>query len=403
MMRSTESRSTKTTERTNPERARPDTPRRLVCCADPIVAATHRLSNSRRRFLLPALSLPARPGLLLLTALLLGLLCLVMAIPRRPTSGTAVEFALLRDRSSTNLNSTSAEAPTRAGVPQAEEGSPDTSGANGSPPVMAQVRQSADPEAGPAVANPTASPALLAPERLAAPTPEPVSLPPAELPRQLAGEESLPILPATVLEPVREDCYPVRGPHQGDTPMMRTWKMLGLNTLLAALFAATPALGSNTSGPLSDAEKLDEIQKQLNELKNSLAEVKKTLADGRTDASLGAQKVQSQIGELGNQVTQLLDSLRNRTSMSTRIAASPSLDTGPPTGTARIEMANTYSQPVSVVINNRRSYPLQPGERRLSDPIPAGSFSYEILGVTPMVTRTIAADKVFTVWVHPQP
>jgi hypothetical protein len=353
--------------------------------------------------LLPAINLPARPGLLLLTALLLSLLCLVMTIPKRPTPGAAVEFALLSDRSSPNLNSTSAEAPLRSGVPQAEEGSPDTSGADVSPPVMTQVRQSADSEVGPAVANPTENPALLVPERLAAPAPEPVSPPPAELPRQLAGEESLPILPAAVLEPVREDCYPVRDSHQGDTPMMRTWKMLGLNTLLAALFAATPGLGSNTSGPLSDAEKLDELQKQLNELKNSLAEVKKTLGDIRTDANLGAQKAQSQIGDLSNQVTQLLDSLRNRTSMSTRIAASPPLDTGPPAGTARIEMANTYSQPVSVVINNRRSYPLQPGERRLSDPIPAGSFTYEILGVTPMVTRTVAADKVFTVWVHPQP
>ena len=68
--------------------------------------------------------------------------------------------------------------------------------------------------------------------------------------------------------------------------MMRTWKMLGLNSLLAALFAATPALGSNTSGPPTDAEKLEEIQKQLNELKNSLVDVKKTLADSRTDSSL---------------------------------------------------------------------------------------------------------------------
>ena len=237
MMRSTESRSMKTTERITPERARPDAPRTLVCWADPIVAATHRLSGARRPFLLPALSLPARPGLLLLTALLLSLLCLVMTIPRRPTSGTALEFALLSDQSSPNLNSTSAEAPVRSGVPQAEEGSPDTSGADGSPPAMAQVRQSADSEAGPAVANPMADPGLLVPERLAAPTPEPVALPPAELPRQLAGEESLPILPATVLEPVREDCYPARDPHQGETPMMRTWKMLGLNTLLAALFA----------------------------------------------------------------------------------------------------------------------------------------------------------------------
>lgn len=188
--------------------------------------------------------------------------------------------------------------------------------------------------------------------------------------------------------------------------MMRSWKMLGLNTFLAALFAATPGLSGSTSGPPSDAEKLDEIQKQLNELKNALAEFRKTLADARTDSNLGAQRVQSQISDLGNQVLQLradVDGLRNRPPIASRIAASPPSDTGSATGTARIEMANTYSQPVFVVINNQRSYLLQPGERRLSDPVPAGSFTYEVLAVTPMMTRTVAADKIFTVWVHPQP
>jgi hypothetical protein len=343
--------------------------------------------------LLPALSLPARPGLLLLTALLLGFLCLVMAIPRRPPPEAAIEVALLPDHSSPNLNSTSAKA---------EEGSADTTGTDravdGLPPARVQARSSAAAEA---VEHPMANLVVLEPERLAAPASEPLPMPPAELPRPLMEEEPLAILPTAVLEPAKEDCYPIL--HQGDTPMMRTWKMLGLKTVLAALFAATPGLAANTSGPPTDAEKLDEIQKQLNELKKSLADVQKTLAESRMDSTLGVQKVQSQVGDLSTQVTQLLESLRGRASMSTRIAASPPSDTSPVTGTARIEMANTYSQPVSVVINNRRSYPLQPGERRLSDPVPAGSFTYEILGVTPMVTRSVAADKVFTVWVHPQP
>src|SRR5437764_1110703 len=83
----------------------------------------------------------------------------------------------------------------------------------------------------------------------------------------LAAEESLPILPAAMLEPVAENCYRLRDPHSGETPMMRTWKMLGLNTLLAALFAASPGFARDTSALSSDAEKLEGIQKQLNELK----------------------------------------------------------------------------------------------------------------------------------------
>ncbi|HLJ96340.1 MAG TPA: hypothetical protein VKU02_24415 [Gemmataceae bacterium] len=383
MMRSTGSHNTKIIDRSRSDGAQRDAPRQIVCWADPIVAATHRFSHVRRPLLLPGIELPPRPGLLLLTALLLGLFCLVMTIPRHPPSEAAGEFALLSDLSSSNLNNTSAEAPHQVAVPQTGEGSSDTTpsapAAPGSPPVL-QV-----------------------PELLAAPTPEPVPLSPAEFTRPPATEETLAILPAAVLEPVRQDCYPIRDPHQGDTPMMRTWKRLGLNAFLAALFAATPAPGSTTAGPPSDSEKLEEIQRQLNEVKTALAEIKKTLTENRTDSNLGTQKIQSQISELHTQVVPLLDSLRNRATPSTRIAASPPSDTGLGTPTARIEMANTYSQPVSIVINNRRSYALQPGERRLSDPVPAGSFTYEILGVTPIVTRTVAADKVFTLWVHPQP
>jgi hypothetical protein len=247
----------------------------------------------------------------------------------------------------------------------------------------------------------------LVPERLGMPMPEPISLPPTELPRGLTAEESLPILPATVLEPAREDCYSIRNPHQGDTPMMRTWKMLGLKAALAALFAAMPALGSNSSGSASDAEKLEQIQKQLNELKSSLAEVKKAVDGLSAESNVSTQKVQSQIKDVNDLISLLradLQTLRNRLPDSSRVSAfPPSSDTGPSPAMSRVEMVNTYSQPVSIVINNRRSYPLAPGERRLSDPIPAGSFTYEVLGITAPVTRTVAADRNFTVWVHPQP
>jgi hypothetical protein len=422
MMRSTGSPNTKTTERRTDDEARAGRwGKRLGRAGLMLAAARHRFI-ARGPVLLPGVRLPARPSLLLLTALLLSLLCLVLTIRSRPPSPATAEFVLLSDPSSSNLNSTSAEAPARSPTPQAvaQQGSLETAGSGSpgleSPPARAQLSESAGPEVATPVRSPPATPALEVPQRMAAPTPEPVSPPPAELPRRLAAEDSLPILPATVLEPARENCYAIHDPHPGDTPMMRTWKMLGLKTLLAALFAATPGLGSSTSGPPSDTEKLEEIQKQLNELKNSLAEVKKSLTglgilderikDVRTDSNVAVQKIQSQISDLNNQLIQLrsdLENLRNRPPSSTRIAASPPLDTAVTTGTARIEVMNTYSQPVSVVINNRRSYLLQPGERRLSDPVPAGSFSYEVLGITPMVTRTVAADKIFTVWVHPQP
>jgi hypothetical protein len=255
------------------------------------------------------------------------------------------------------------------------------------------------------VNRPTATPVAQPRELLEAPVVEPVLPLPKESPERLAAEVPVPGTPTTAVEAAREKCYPIRGSLLGDTPMMRTWQMLGLKTVLAALFAAAPASSAETSGPPSDPEKLTEIQKQLNNLQSSLTEIKKALEDVKAERTLSAQNIQRQIEDLNRAVNQLrsdVETLRHRPSESNRIATSPPSDTGVNAGSARIDLINTYSQPVSIVINNRRSYVLAPGEHRLSDPIPAGVFTYEVLGVTPLSTRTVAADKVFTLWVHPQ-
>jgi hypothetical protein len=358
--------------------------------------------------LLPRCSLPARSGLLLFIVILLSSLCLVVTAPGRVTTAAVAEFALLSPLPSTNLNDAYTEV--RPATPRdvREHRSSDNMAAvqpaHGSSPAREQLTEIADSEAATPVERTTATPVLLVPERLPIPIAEAPS-PPAELSHRQADGQYAPLIPASALESLLEDCYSICDQHQGDTPMMRTWKMLGLKAILAALFAAAPGLASNTSGPPSEAEKLDAIQKQLNELKTALANLDEKLKDMRTDSNLGTQKFQNQIKDLNDMIGALRQefaTLPGRLPGSTRTAFAPS-DTGPGTGTARVEMVNTYSQPVSIVINNRRSYTLQPGERRLSDPIPAGSFTYEVLGVTPVVTRTVAADKSFTLWVHLQP
>ena len=376
--------------------------------AGSLFASTHRWPGARPSLLLPGVRLPGRPGLLLLTALLLGLLSLVLTLRLRSTSESTGELVLLSGPSSSNLNKTDAAAPSYPPASQTAAERSNTDPGSSGPPPKEPASQAAEPAETPAVNRPAETPVLQMPERLAAPRPE-TNSPPAELPRPLVAEEPLPSIPATELESAREKCYPVRGPHQGDTPMMRTWQMLGLKTLLAALFTATPGMSSETSGPPTDAERLTQIQQQLNDLQKSLTEVKKglsTLEEIKTETGLAAQKVQNQIADINRAISQLrsdVENLRHRAPDSNRISAFPPSDTAIITGTARIDMINTYSQPVSIVLNNRRSYALAPGERRLSDPIPAGAFTYEVLGVTPLVARTVAADKVFTLWVHPQP
>jgi hypothetical protein len=393
MTQSTESRTAKIIESTTAAAARLSRLLGRLSRAGSLIASTRLLLNDRPSIVLPGARLPGRPGLLLLTTLLLGLLCVVLTFRVRSSSQPTDELVLLSGPSSPNLNNSSGETPARALASPAAvgQGSPDPSSDGSAPPAE------------PAVNRATPTPA--AHEALGAPFSEPVLPPPTELSPHLAVEETLPGRAATVAESAREKCYPIRGPLLGDTPMMRTWQMLGLKTLLAALFAAAPALSSETSGPPSDTEKFTEIQKQLNGLQKSLTEIKKGLEDVKAEKTLSAENVQRQITDLYSKISQLrsdLELLRNRPAESNRIGAYPPSDTSVNTATARIDMINTYSQPVSIVIN-RRSYPLAPGEHRLSDPIPAGAFTYEVLGVTPVTTRTVAADKVFTLWVHPQP
>ncbi len=206
--------------------------------------------------------------------------------------------------------------------------------------------------------------------------------------------------------------------------MMHTGKTRGWQSLMALALLASPALAQVKSAPPSESEKLDAIQKSIKDLKATVESVKDALGglpdalrdmkDLHAQRDLVAQRDKTQLNDIAEQIRQLKDeieSLRNRVSNLTRVAAYPPAGPygAPPsdggaiarTSLGRVEMINTYPTEMSVVLNGR-TYRLQPGERRLSDPIPAGTFTYEVLGVTPQYTRTLTPDQIFTIHVHPQ-
>jgi len=221
----------------------------------------------------------------------------------------------------------------------------------------------------------------------------------------------------SVPEPALEPCYLIRDPHRGDTPMKRTWKMLGVNTLLAALLTAGPspgqAKGPGSDGqksdgipkPTSESKKLDDIQSQLEELKKevkkagaALADIRRDLRGREIDANVRDQSTLSQINELRDEIGRLraeIDGLRRRPPATTREAGSAPVDTA----TGRVEMVNTYPTEVGIVVNGR-TYRVRPGEIRVTEPIPTGTFTYEVLNYAPQRTRTLAANKTYTIVVR---
>ncbi len=65
-------------------------------------------------------------------------------------------------------------------------------------------------------------------------------------------------------------------------------------------------------------------------------------------------------------------------------------------GTGNLRVSNTYSQPVSVVVNGR-SYRVRVGETLVLEPQPAGTFTYEVLGIQAKQTRPLDPGEDVTI------
>jgi hypothetical protein len=72
----------------------------------------------------------------------------------------------------------------------------------------------------------------------------------------------------------------------------------------------------------------------------------------------------------------------------------------PPTG-GRIRLMNTFTTPMSIRVNDR-VYRLEPGQTQMLDAQPVGAFTYEVLGVQGPVTRVLAANETYTIYVYPR-
>jgi len=68
-------------------------------------------------------------------------------------------------------------------------------------------------------------------------------------------------------------------------------------------------------------------------------------------------------------------------------------------GTGTIRLFNTYGFPVKVRVNTR-VYELDPGESYVLASQPVGTFTFEVLGLTPPTTRALTADRPYDLEVY---
>lgn len=329
------------------------------------------LAYARQPDLLPEVMLAARPCLILLTTVLLVGTCAAVAYWKAKPAQDGID--LLVEHSSPNLNHTSVETQIAASHTENSMIVRDYA-------YEAQAR-SVEPATEPNLP-------IIVDERPA------ISdfVPETTVVEPRMTDDSLIAIPADVNQDLS-----IRVPQRGDSPMMQHWRTLGLHTVLAGAMTVATATGA-------EPNKDDVIVKQLGELKKSIEQLNesvKTLRSDNLNADLKASKAHADIEEIKKQLNQLrldVDELK-KTTVTKSFAIQPENKATPALG--RVRLMNTYTEAVTIIVNNK-VYHLQPQEIRLSEPLAAGAFTYEVLGVQSPRTRQLASNETFTVNVHPR-
>jgi hypothetical protein len=366
---------------------------------------------------LPGWAWAARPGLLLLTGVLLVGLCALLARCQAGPQPDPAGFDLLAAGSSFKLKDAG------TGQPPA-------------PPAQLSVVAAVEEEPKPAL---PAKPEPVPESKVPAPV---IDVPaPVESPRLLDP-------PAVVPQPPPEDPAFLDALHQGDLPMIRHWLTLGWTPLLAAVMTAPlplvvqtahaeaggtaakknndgPAPAPDTTKALADLTKLVRaLRKEVGDLASDVRAMKNVhqldqqatkealdkVADDRQATADAFGRVAKDMAALKNQLADLrreLNDVRQRAASASTSAYGPAA----PANTARIQMVNRYHVPMKVLIN-KKSYLVRPGETLLSEPIPAGAFTYEIFqdpgdgAIVPVTPgprqRTVAINGTHVLTIHPQ-
>jgi hypothetical protein len=223
------------------------------------------------------------------------------------------------------------------------------------------------------------------------------------------------LMPVVFYCPGSLDCSCFRDLHQGDTPMLRTWNVVKLSSVVAVALAVCPPLAvAQTEVPQNDLKVLrdsvDALGKKLDDtntnLANALAGIKsdmKILNAGSMDTTLKMTTMEGTVEALRNQVGALkveVDKLQGRGTVkypaekgdeiATRLAkleeilarlAEGRIAKSPPANGCRIEMVNRYPEEMLFLIN-QKPYRVAPNTTMTLDNQPAGAFTYEVISGT---------------------
>jgi outer membrane murein-binding lipoprotein Lpp len=203
--------------------------------------------------------------------------------------------------------------------------------------------------------------------------------------------------------------------------MLRRWTILAVPALLAATLSA--AADSDTPKTQNDSQKIDKILDQLKELKATVEELEKVRSEIKnldTQTELRCQRIQERIDRVNDRIGGLearikrlegdLEAMRTQATTSNRPSGYSGLGNGSgtpaahpplPPASGTIRLRNTFPEQVSVVVDGV-SYQLMPFDTRDLAGHPAGTFTYEVLGIQPRRTVALGPNETFTITVYPR-
>jgi hypothetical protein len=193
---------------------------------------------------------------------------------------------------------------------------------------------------------------------------------------------------------------------------------------VAAAHGQTPGTGNPpATKPPEPGERLTQIDTDVTALRKQLDDLKKR-ADENQDLMRRLSRQLDSLDKLVVQVQQTtgdVNALRDRVErleqdfrraqadVRRQFYQPPGGTLGTPPGSVApglanvgtIRLMNTYLLPMTVNLNGML-YLLQPGETRLLT-LPAGSFTYEVLGVQPNLVRILTPNDTYTIHIGVRP
>jgi hypothetical protein len=145
--------------------------------------------------------------------------------------------------------------------------------------------------------------------------------------------------------------------------------------------------------------KVSAMDKHVGEALTELTGKVNGFSDKPVATDLNIARLQKELMDLRTELAQARDEmgrLRPRSSVSNYPANGAA---APPIG--RVRLVNTWFEPVKVVLN-QTAYDVPANQTKIVTDVPAGAFSYEVLGIQPRRDVTLASGEEFTVLVYPK-